>query len=309
MARKLNWKRIAAGTLAAGLILSLKGDSVHRPTPPTTSVAARYSASTKDAPAKTEYLSNVDRQVHDKIAEIRELGWLTPEDRTSVLVYGLQSDTRFVRINIDTPRMSASLIKPFVMLAAYHRISNGHRAPAELEDDIHKMIVKSDNDATNRVMDFVGGPQKTADAVHQYGFANTSIVEKIPEGGKTYRNRTTARNLNALLWQLHNGKLISPAYSSRMMRHLDGYSTSRLKALQSDFDLDMAGKTGFVSGLNGEAARISYKTAKGETKHYNFIVMIENTKMPGENGAAWGKRTSRAIRSIFKAVHKNMVKP
>ncbi|MBS3070130.1 serine hydrolase [Candidatus Micrarchaeota archaeon] len=137
----------------------------------------------------------------------------------------------------------------------------------------------------------------------------TSIVEKIPEGGKTYRNRTTARNLNALLWQLHNGKLISPAYSSRMMRHLDGYSTSRLKALQSDFDLDMAGKTGFVSGLNGEAARISYKTAKGETKHYNFIVMIENTKMPGENGAAWGKRTSRAIRSIFKAVHKNMVKP
>lgn len=266
------------------------------------------SAEARRRQATPAHISEVDRLVHQRIAELRQQGVLSPRDKTSVLVYGLHSDKHFVRINVDEQRMAASLIKPFIMLVAYHRIAKGKKAYAGFESDVRQMIVHSDNNATNRVLRFVGGPQTAHRIVRAYDFDKTTIVQYIPAGGRTYRNKTSARNLNALLWKLHNGQLISAAYSRKMLDHLDHYATSRLAALQGEFDVDLAGKTGFVSGLNGEATRVSYPSSSGP-RHYNFVAMVENRSMPGRRGGEWGKRTSRAIRQIFKTVHEQMTRP
>lgn len=263
-------------------------------------------------PPKPQYVSEVDRLVHECIAELREQGTLLPSDKTSVLVYGLQSDKHFVRINVDEQRMAASLIKPFVMLAAYHKIAKGKKSRKKLEEDIGKMIIHSDNNATNRVMKFVGGPGEVDRIAKLHGFNKTRVVEYIPSGGRTYRNKTSARNLSALLWKLHNGNLVSTAYSQKMLGHLDRYTTSRLAALQGSLDIDdLAGKTGFVGGLNGEATRVTYATASGP-KHYTFVAMVENPAMKSAGAGKkqrWGKATSRVIRSIFQTVHEQMTRP
>ncbi len=256
--------------------------------------------------SEASYLSNADKAVHEHIADLRRRRVLKPSDKTSVYVYGLASDTRFVRINIDEQRMAASLVKPFVMLAAYHRLSMGKKAPHSLEGDIRAMIVHSDNNATNRVMRFAGGPSAVHRIVRRYGFDRTKIVEYIPPGGRTYRNKTTARNLNAFLWMCHNDKLINSLYSRRMLGHLDAYVTSRIA--KTGEDVELAGKTGFVGGLNGEMCRVTYPSSAGP-RHYSFIAMIENLAMRRASAAAkhaWGKRTSEAIRSIFRITHKHM---
>ncbi len=256
--------------------------------------------------ARLQYISDVDRAVHEHIAELRRSGVLKTGDKTSVYVYGLHSDKPFVRINVDEQRMAASLIKPFVMLAAYHRLARGKKPPNSLEQNIRAMIVHSDNNATNSVLRFVGGPREANRIAQHYGFGNTRIVEYIPPGGRTYRNRTSARNLNALLWMLHKGTLISPQRSRQMLEHLDAYATSRIA--KTGADVDLAGKTGFVGGLNGEAARVTYSSSTGP-RHYNFIAIIENRAMQRASARKkqqWGHQTSGAIRSIFRVAHRHM---
>ncbi|MDP3741859.1 MAG: serine hydrolase [Candidatus Micrarchaeota archaeon] len=263
-------------------------------------------------PPKSNYVSEVDRRVHERIAELRRQGTLSPNDKTSVLVYGLQSDKHFVRVNIDEQHMAASLIKPFVMLAAYHKISRGKRPYGTFESDLNAMIVHSDNSATNRVMKFVGGPSACHKIIRKYGFDKTRVSEYIPAGGRTYRNKTSARNLSALMWKLHNRNLINSRYSERMLEHLNHYATSRLASLQGPLEIDeLAGKTGFVGGLNGEATRVTYSTGSG-ARHYTFVAMVENTRMRHASPVKkqqWGKTTSGVIRSIFKAVHEQMIAP
>lgn len=259
--------------------------------------------------SQKKYLSNIDRAVRLKIAQLRRRGVLSASDRTSIVVFGLGSNKHYVEINPDQPRMAASLIKPFIMLAAYHRLAHGARAPSGLESSISEMIAHSDNHAANRVLRFVGGPKAANAIVRRYGFSKTRIVESIPGSGKTYRNRTSARNLSALLWQLHRRRLVSPAFSARMLGHLNDYETSRLRRLHSLFDMDLTGKTGFVSGENGEATRVTFSGPNGGNADYNFVVLIENPNMPGKPGERWGHRTSGAIREIFKTVHENMLKP
>ncbi|MBI4406521.1 serine hydrolase [Candidatus Micrarchaeota archaeon] len=254
------------------------------------------------------YLTDTDKAVHEHIADLRTRRILQPSDKTSIYVYGLHSDQRFVRINIDEQRMAASLIKPFVMLAAYHALFRGKKAPPSLESDIRAMISQSDNNATNRVMRFAGGPSAVHRIAQRYGFNSTKVVEYIPPGGRTYRNKTTARNLNAFLWMCHNNKLVSPHYSHRMLQHFDNYSTSRIA--RTGENVELAGKTGFVGGLNGEMARVTYPSSSGP-RHYSFIAIIENKAMRRASAAAknaWGKRTSNAIRSIFKITHSHMTR-
>ncbi len=258
------------------------------------------------------YISDVDKAVHEHIVNLRRQGTLSARDETSVLVYGLNSNSHFVKINVDEQRIAASLIKPFAMLAAYHVVANGKTPYEGLERDIRAMIVNSDNPATNRVMRFAGGPRQVQRICQQYGFTKTMVSEYIPASGKTYSNKTTSRNLNYLLWQLHNGKAISPVYSAKMLSHLDAYSTSRLTELEGELKVEnLAGKTGFVGGLNGEATRVTFNTPTGPS-HYTFIAMIENPRMTRASQRkkhAWGKKTSDVIRDIFRVVHKHMAKP
>ena len=54
------------------------------------------------------------------------------------------------------------------------------------------MIQKSSNSATNWLMKQIGNPKKVQSILTKnYSgiFKNTSIVELIPKGGKTYKNK------------------------------------------------------------------------------------------------------------------------
>ncbi len=267
--------------------------------------------------------SELQTEVEAQIATLRRRNQLKKADEVSVLVQDLDSGKTLVGINPDQQRMAASLVKTYVMLASYDKLSRGAKPPARLERDIRAMIQHSNNGATNRVIRFVGGPEEVDKIVKRYGFQHTEVVEEIPPNHKTYKNKTSASDLNKLLTQIHGGQLINQRYSAMMLDHLDSYEESRIERIAelgnqiARFEgelsdrkktLNLAGKTGYVFGLNGEATRVTFRTPTGK-RHYNFIAIVQNKEVrtiPRASELDWIPPTSGAIRDIFRRVHRHM---
>ena len=61
---------------------------------------------------------------------------------------------------------------------------------------MRRMIQRSDNRATNWIMRQVGGPraiERVLKKNYPAMFTKTSIVEYIPAGGRTYRNKASVQ--------------------------------------------------------------------------------------------------------------------
>lgn len=259
-----------------------------------------------DATRRNRGEADLETQISYFIGNLRGYGVIPASERTSFYVYDLEKRFSAADINIDVPHMAASLIKVYVMAAAYAKferenIANGRKQ--EVLQDIRAMIQQSDNAATNRVIRFVGGvraAQRSIDGMHL--FRQTRIVEEIPQGGRTYRNMTSAHDLSIFMNQLHQEHLVSPAASREMLGILDGYHTSRVERvllpLQSVDDL--AGKTGTVYGMNGETTIVSYANKADQSRPFVFTAMFEDRSLPhsGHHDGSWARRRSEMIRKV-----------
>lgn len=245
---------------------------------------------------------NLEDQIQHFVGYLRSQGVIPVGEKTSFYVYDLERKYVVADINIDQQRMSASLIKPFVMAAAYdklQRTKQKSRTVARVKTDIQRMIQYSNNSATNRVIDFVGGVNTVQAYLGRTTlFSETTVAEKIPRSGRTYRNKTSAHDLNILLNQLYRGNIVSPAASQEMLTVLDGYVTSRVddSVIPMDGVKDVAGKTGYVAGLNGEATIIEYQNKTGQKRPFTFIALFEDNSHP--RGETWKKTRSQMIRKV-----------
>jgi len=71
------------------------------------------------------------------------------------------------------------------------------------------MIVRSDNTATNMIVDRLGGPTYVNAQFERWGLQQTALREPLPDLGG--RNSTSPRDLILLLDQIERGHLLSPA--------------------------------------------------------------------------------------------------
>ena len=136
--------------------------------------------------------SPLESRIDSYVKNLRIGGRLASTDEISVTVYDINHGKKIVSINEDVSRMAASTIKDFVMLAFYHEVKAGRqRENKKTSKHLQLMIQKSNNNSTNYFIDLLGGPSRVNSIIRQnYGFFNeTRIVEKIPRGGRTYRNK------------------------------------------------------------------------------------------------------------------------
>ncbi|HIH12284.1 MAG: hypothetical protein QT02_C0006G0010 [archaeon GW2011_AR9] len=245
--------------------------------------------------------ANLEDQIQHFVGYLRSHGLIPSREQTSFYVYDLEKRYIVADINIDQQRMSASLIKPFVMAAAYDKFQRTkvkQKTVIKVKADLRAMIQHSNNVATNRVIDFVGGTRAVQAYLNRTRlFSETKVVEKIPSGGRTYSNKTSAHDLNILLNQLYQHKLVSPDASREMLATLDGYHTSRIddSVIAMEGVKDVAGKTGFVAGLNGETTIIEYQNKAGQKRPFIFTALFEDGTHPHGN---WGKIRSEMIRKV-----------
>jgi beta-lactamase class A len=253
---------------------------------------------------------DLEEQIHNYIAELVKSDILDPLDKVACSVYDFTTGEKLVSINEDEPLQCASMVKPLVALAFFHKAEQGEfiygrRSRAKMES----MIQMSGNSSTNWVIEQVGGPAKVQEILdtHYNGlFTKTNITEYIPQGGETYINRASARDYSRFLYAMWNGQL---PYSREIRRLMALPNNDRVyrgakKVPKGTLVYD---KTGSTSYLIGNMAVLVAKGKNGRRYPYTLICAIErNEKAPDYR--SWKKEAGDIIREISNKVYVAMKK-
>ena len=174
----------------------------------------------------------------------------------SVYVKNLKTN-KGVDINASKKMNSASSIKLFVLASAYDKAKSGSVSEANFKANARKMIVYSDNSATNSVIDTIGGMSVVNSYVRKNGYSSTTLNRKF---GGSYtssgvNNYTSARDTGVLLEKIYNGSLVSSSYSKTMLDFLKNQNT-RSKIPAGVSSGTVANKTGEIpdQGIENDSA-------------------------------------------------------
>lgn len=261
--------------------------------------------------------NQLQSQVNDLVKRLRSRGVILPDERTSWSVYDFTTRKKLVALNEDAPRQAASMIKPFVAQAFFYQASESRkvRYTAEVRRTMERMIRKSSNSATNRMMSIVSrnadnkGARDVERVLKQHApgiFRETRIIETIPAGGRTYRNLASAHDYSRFLYALWNDRLPYAKEMRSLMalpnrdRISDGVSAVPASAKVYD-------KTGSTARLCGNMGIIDAPGRRGGTYPYTFVGIIEKPSR-AKNYGSWIKRRSNAIRAVSNLVYLDMKK-
>ncbi|MGB9598041.1 MAG: serine hydrolase, partial [Candidatus Poribacteria bacterium] len=207
------------------------------------------------------------------IADMYFSGKLDFEERTSWMAYDLVRKETLVAIEPDTPMQSASMIKPFVALAFFHKVYKGEFEYTKQDERLLRLMIQhSWNTATNKFMQKVGGFKKVNELLHDNYpdiFQYTDIVEYIPEGGLTYKNRASASDYNRFLIALWEGTI---PYADEIRYFMGLASPDRSGDILPI--TTVYHKSGTTARMCGDMAILETKTENGLCA-YTFIGIIE----------------------------------
>ena len=253
--------------------------------------------------------SPLEQNIDGFVKQFRRKGPLASTDRTSFVVYDLSRRKKLVSINEDTPRMAASLIKNFVMLAYFHEVKYGRLKHTNTNRyHLRQMIKASSNRSTNHFIRLIGGPYKVnriLKANYSY-LKQTKIIEYIPSNGRTYRNLTSAHDLNRFYVQLWYKNL---PHSDKMKYYLELpngdyiYKQTRIPA-----SAKVCNKTGTVYGLIGDSGIIVMRDPKGKFRPYVFTGLIEDKSKTSTRGrrisfGAWVGQRANILRRVSERAY------
>ena len=264
-------------------------------------------------PIGVAHAANIDSPLEASIERFikryRRSRQLASTERTSFVVYDISRQKKLVSINEDQPRMAASLIKNFVMLAYFHEVKQGRKAHTNYNRaQLRKMIQKSSNPATNYFIRLLGGPrrvQRILKTNYRY-FQQTRIVEYIPAGGRTYRNMTSAHDLNRFYVQLWRGNL---PFSEKMKWYLKLPNGDYIfKKTRIPASVKVYNKTGTVYGLVADSGVLVFRDAKGRARPYVFTGMIQdrtktNRRNRYQSFGAWVTRRANILRRVSEKAY------
>lgn len=252
--------------------------------------------------------SGLEADIEAYIKGQRRRGLIGPDERTAWSVYDISSDKKLVSINEDLPLSAASLIKPFVALAYFHEAAAGRKTyDGRVRARMERMIRDSDNAETNWFFRRLGGPA----AVHRllkrnYGdlLRDTSIVEYIPPGGRTYRNTASAHDYSRFLYAMWNGALPRSTEIKRLMGlpKRDRLYTSVPGVPGS---VEVYDKTGTTSRLCGDMGILVAKEKDRNDLPYIIIGVIESGRS-ARRFSSWMRTRGDVIRKVSEMVYREI---
>lgn len=258
--------------------------------------------------AETDDDPDLEAAVEAFIKARRRDGTLRPGERTAWVVYDFLNEEKLVSINEDVPMEAASLIKPFIALAYFHEVAAGRRryGPSERRR-MEAMIQRSDNPATNWLLRRLGGPARVQELLkREYGgvLADLSLVEYIPRGGRTYRNKASAHDYSRFLFALWNGDLPRSEEIRRLM-HLPGRDRIYTGAKGVPAGTEVYNKTGSTARLCGDMGILVAEDRNGEEVPYIVVGLIE-AEREAAHYSRWIRRRGDVIRGVSDLVYKAM---
>ena len=143
---------------------------------------------------------------------------------------------------------------------------------------MRRAIQSSSNYSTNWLIDAVGGPREVQRILDKYAggiFQDTSIVEKIPGGGRTYKNKSSARDLSRFLYALHHNNI---------PRSREVLGLMRKRNRDRFYDppgVGIADKTGTTGKAVGDFGILYAEDSEGVSRPYIVIAMTQRNNKRG----------------------------
>lgn len=248
-------------------------------------------------------------KIEKKIKSMRRQGRIAGNERTSWSIYDFTSGIKLVSINEDQSMQAASMIKPFVAQAFFIQHAANASAYPYTRNERHlleRMIRYSNNPATNKVIDIVGKrskragrPAKVERVLKSYSpglFKQTSIVEYIPRGGKTYRNTASAHDYSRFLYAIWNNHL-PMANEIRYFMGLSNKDRISTGVPNIPRSVKVYDKTGSTSRMCGDMGIVVARDRQGRQYPYTFIGMIDRSRRSGSY-TRWIRSRSNILREI-----------
>lgn len=256
-------------------------------------------------PASGSFEASIEQFIKD----LRKKGKLSSDEKTGWMVYDLTRGKSIVDINANQVFQAASMIKPFVALAFFHKVKEGSlKYGPKSRRNMELMIQRSNNQATNWVMKMAGGPAECDRILRaHYGniFKNTSIVEYIPSGGRTYKNSALPSDYIRFLQALWGHEL---PYGKEIRRLMSLPGRDRLyNGTPIPQGTLVYNKTGSTAHLCGDMGILVAKDRQGKRYPYALVGVIERESRPSNYGD-WMLTRGNVIRQVSTLVYKEMKK-
>ncbi|PIE57055.1 MAG: hypothetical protein CSA34_00955 [Desulfobulbus propionicus] len=251
----------------------------------------------------------VEQRVETYIRDLRKRGKLRGDEKTGWMVYDLTRGVILVDINAGQLFQAASMIKPFVALAFFHQVQTGQlKYGPRSRQKMEAMIQRSNNAATNWVMRQVGGPASCQQILlrwYPHLFRQTRIVEYIPAGGRTYRNKVQPSDYVRFLRALWNNELPKSKEMRRLMS-LPGRDRLYYGTPIPQGTL-VYNKTGTTAHLCGDMGILAPRGKNGRRYPYAIVGVIERDSRPANYGR-WIASRGGVIRGVSTLIYKELKK-
>lgn len=262
--------------------------------------------------------SSLQTKVNAYVKAQRRRGRVAGDEKTSWSVYDFTTGTKLVAINEDTPRQAASMIKPFVAQAYFYRHQAApSRYPynAEVEQLMASMIRHSRNHATNELIARVSNkkwahrPKEVERILKQQApgvFQQTEVVEYIPKGGRTYRNKASAHDYSRFLFGMWNNRFPGSEHMKELLA-LPNADRIRQGTNKIPDTYKVLDKTGSTAHLCGNMGIVVAKGKNGKSYPYTVIGIIEKQKRP-KSYSRWIRSRGNVIREVSDLVYSELRK-
>lgn len=255
--------------------------------------------------------SGLAGRIDGYIKSQRANGGLRSDERTSWLVYDFTSGHEVANINGNTPLQAASMIKVYLALAYFHEVEAGRLTyNSTARTHMELMIQKSNNESTNWVMRQTGGPAATEALLKRHYSSlcqQIRLVEYIPEGGKTYRNRGSAGDYARFLHALWYKQLPQSEEILRTMA-LPGIDRLYTDVKSIPPGTRVFNKTGSTAMCCGDMGIIVAKGRDGRTYPYLMVGIIESSRRNTSSYSTWISKRADVIREVSNLVYLEMKK-
>lgn len=201
------------------------------------------------------------------------------EGEISVVVWDLETDDSFSLNNREDARQSRfaeSLLKLYIMLAAYESEARGELDTSEYEYSLTRMIAVSDNEEANYITDEIGGVDKVNELIAPYGFSNTVLNKYIGLNLPGPENVSSVNDCAQLLHGLYTGALVSPEASRAMLDLLLQQEIRTKLPVPIPSEISIAHMTGeYLDEANHDVGIVFTRDGRSD---YILCVMVNNVE-------------------------------
>jgi beta-lactamase class A len=259
---------------------------------------------------RTREIHNLEAAVEAYINRLRKDGKLDPDERTGWSVYDFTTGEKLVTINEDQQFQAASLVKPFIAAAFFYKVEKGELVYGrESRRQMEQMIQHSNNASTNWVTRMVGGPRAVQRILKQQYpgiFQEIHLVEYIPAGGKTYRNKASVHDYSRFLYALWKEDIAGAREIKRLMA-LPGRDRIYTGVRNVPKGTRVYNKTGSTARVCGDMGILNVKGSDGKWYPYTVIGIIEKERN-ASNYTSWIRSRGNIIRHVSGIVYKGIAR-